>query len=263
MSDGSKEILDALERNRVEYSARLDALASEVRARDVEQTRQFAKFEGEVRGSISALRTGLTNLEQKIETTDGVARKAMVSVTELETLKSAQQVEILKRLDKQDEDRDKFREAREERERREAEEKRQESIATKRLEETNRTVTERQKVWAPVVQAVIVSMFTGMVAYATVRAQHADTDAKLDAHARQLSSIAQQVSSIASEPSLNAPASIATAYVPSWGSAAGAPAAAAPAPGMSPPQPRPQEGSRGRPAGTSTPPPVSSTVKPR
>ena len=228
MPDGSKEVLEAIAGLRIEMSTRIDALASELRAKDDKHTRVQARLEADLSSFKSTMSNDMLSFAARIESADGNSRKALKSVTELDTVKSAQQQEILNRLAKQDEDRDRFRESREAKERAEAESKRQESIAAKRLEERNRTVTERQKIWAPVIQVILLGAITSAATYGIQRSSRADTDAKLDAHARQLSAISEKVTSL-SDSSVVLPLPFASANAAPAATAPAAPAATVPA----------------------------------
>jgi hypothetical protein len=55
----------------------------------------------------------------------------------------------------------------------------------------------KQRIWAPVWQAIFVAAVTSGVGYAAVRLAHQDTDAKIDANSRQTAAVANRVETVA------------------------------------------------------------------
>ncbi len=201
------DVLARLDTFAVETRTRIEALAAEGRARDTAHVERSVRLEEKVESRVGALSSGLAVLNEELRTlkdalpaiektateAGDMARKSFTSYHGLES-------SILSRLDQQDRDRDVYRVEREkreaeakraaaeEKERKDlalAEERRQESLAVRRMA----LRTERQKIWAPVWQATIIAAITGVVGYATVRAGHQDTDAKLTAISKRVESI--------------------------------------------------------------------------
>ena len=283
------EIVTSIRELGVEIRTRVEALAQEGRSRDTAQTERSTRLEEKMTASVGALQTGLTTLSGKLNDIEGALprieeqakradRVSEAAVTSHDQLEVAHQQRwksvmdsnerILKRLDKQDEDRDQIeRQKKADREAqlaREAEEKKRESIAAKRVQdekdkEALRKIAadeaaakakaaadvlaadEREKIRVhdensrknrmTFYQTIVLAVITSGCAYLGVRASHQDTSAKLDALSQNQAVMTKHIESVAVAVGSAEPSPALTSAAPA--AAATSPATATP-PGRAP-----------------------------